>query len=210
MPPDETFQADLDRLAEFVEDVGDELQAEAVDDIVELTVRGDPHAMTGHRCSRGENRYVVAGHPALRFVIVAYVLSLTENIGAELDEGVAEAIADAEVDDEAIRETAAEQLLDDVPRSQMRSLQSYCYQFVSGSSHQTTMMTNERGSFTTYIVSRDIYPYEETFGIQDFADATRAVVSAGERGSRLLGGTVVVNVDPEAPAQSEIELNFGW
>lgn len=211
MPDPETFDKTLEKLAEYVEDIGDELHEKSDPNILDITVQGQEYSLTGHRCVRGDNRYIVAGHPELRSVSIVYLLSVQNNLAIDLEPEIARAVVDKEFEDEEeLLQEAAEKLLDDVPRHQMRSFESYCYQFISGGTHETSFITNNAESFIAFVVSNDIFPYEDSFGIRDFYDALKPVVSAGERGSRLVGHTVYLDVDEDSPEDAQVELNFNW
>jgi len=211
MPDPNTFDETLGTLAEYIKDIGDELQEESEPNILDVTIRGQEYSLTGHRCVQGDNRYIVAGHPDLRSVSIVYLLSVQANLAADLDLEIAEAIVDEEYEEEEeMLQDAAERLLNQVPRGQMEAFESYCYQFISGEAHETSFITNEEESFIFFAVSNEIFPYEDSFEISDFYKALKPVVSAGERGSRLIGRTVYLDIDEESPGSTEIELNFNW
>lgn len=211
MPSPEKFDQTLETLAEYVEDVGDDIAERNVPNVLDATIGGTDYSLTGHRCTRGDSRYVVAGHPELRLVTVVYFLSIINNLAADLDNEVAESIVDEEYEDEdELRREAAEILLDRVPREEMDAFRSYCYLFISASTHETSFFSNEDGSLLLFGVGDDIFPYEESFGISDFYDAVRTTVSTGERGNRLVSRSVFIEVDEESPEETEVTLNFNW
>jgi len=211
MPDPETFNQTLETLAKYVEDIGDELHEESEPNVLNITVQEKEYSLTGHRCVRGDNRYIVAGHPELRYISIVYLLSIQANLAEDLDPEIARAVVDKEPkDEEELLQEAAKQLLDDIPRQQMRTFESYCYQFISGDSHETSFIRNDSESFIFFAVSNDIFPYEESFEISDFYDAVKPVSAAGERGSRLIGRTVFFDVDEDSPEDTRIEFNFNW
>jgi len=206
-----TFDDTLETLATYVEDVGDELHEAYVSDIATVTIREQDYSLVGHHCGRADNRYIVAGHPDFRFVTIAFFLSVQNNLAADLEPDIAEAIVDEEYDDkQELLNNAAEKLLDQVPEKQMETFKSYCYQFISGSTYETTFVTNEEESLTLFATSHDIFPYEDSFEISDFYRASQTVVSSGERGSRLIGRTVYLDIDESNPEGTSIEFNFNW
>lgn len=211
MPDTETFDAALAELANYIVDIGDELQEESAPNILNITVQDKEYSLTGHRCVRGDNRYIVAGHPELRSISIVYILSIQSNLAADLDPEIADVLVDNELEeDEELLQNAAEKLLDEVPREVMRSFESYCYQFISGGSHETSFITNEENSFILFVVSNEIFPYEESFSISEFYDSLRSVISAGERGSRLVGRSVYLDIDEDSPEETSVEFNFDW
>jgi hypothetical protein len=211
MPDPETFDKTLEVLASYSEDLGDEVYEKSIPNVLEVTIQDQEYSLTGNRCLREDNRYIIAGHPDLRFVSAVYLLSIKNNLASDLDLDTAEAIAGEDNGDEKeTRREAAEKLLDQIPRSDMNSFRSYCYQFISGASHETTFINNDSGSLLLFVVSRDIFPYEDSFGISDFSEAVRSVVSMGERGNRLVGRTLFLDVDEDRPEDSEVKSNFSW
>lgn len=211
MPSPENFQRTLDTLAEYTRDIGDWVEEESVPSLLGGTVRDQEYSLTGHQCRSGDSVYLIIVHPDLRFGSILYYFSILDNIGADLELETAEAIVDDEIDDEeTIREVAAETLLDGVDREEMDMLRSYCYQFISGPTHDTEFGNNESGSFTYFGTSHDIYPYEDSFGISDFYQAVRAAVGAGRRGNRLVSRSVYIDIDEESPEETKLEINFNW
>jgi len=211
MPDSKTFDNTLEKLAEYVEDIGHDLNEKLDPNILHITIQDQEYSLTGHRCEYSNNRYIVAGHPELRFSSIVYILSLQSNLAADLEPEIARAIVDEEYEDEEdLLHEAAEKLLDDVSRQQMASFESYCYQFISGGTHETSFITNDAESFVAFAISNDIFPYEGSFGIDKFYDAVKPVVSAGERGSRLVGHTVYIDTDDGSPEDAQVELNFNW
>jgi len=93
MPDQSEFDTTLNVLADYVEDIGDQILQENIENILTAEVKGEEYFLTGHRCEGKENSiYIVAGHPDLRYFHVVYALSLGRNIGTRLDEEAIDAL----------------------------------------------------------------------------------------------------------------------
>ena len=190
MPEQEVFESTLNELASYVRDLGDKIRDERVEDLYTTTVGDITYTFTGHRCTDGENVYLVGGNPKLRYASVVYYLPVTESIGSMISDEIARTLAQEAVEEERAKEEAAEILLDRVPYRQMESLKEYVYTTVSGENHTTGTIVNEKDSLTAVTTSKLIFPYEESFGIQEFYSAVESTVNAGAKGKMVLGNTL--------------------
>ena len=211
MPSPEEFDETLEELADLVLDLGHEIEERSVPNIVDITIRGEEYSLTGHRCAHNDSRYLVAGHQDLRPVTIAYILSITRNLALEMEVDVANSMVEGQFEEEDdLLSAATENLMDQVARNEMATFESYCYQFISDDTHETALFKNDLETVTGFVVSNDIFPYEDSFGISDLYQAVRSVVSSGERGSKLVRRSVFLDIDEESPEESEIEINLGW
>lgn len=212
MPDSKDLEETLDQLAKQVEDTGDEVLETHVPDLIEVTVRNnEDYSMHGHRCRTGQNHYYIAGHPDLRFVAVVYFLSIRDNIAQDLEHEIAEGIVEQEYEDDIdLHLKAADALLEKVPRSDMDTFESYSYQFIAGGPYETTLEKDESGNVVLMAVGREIFPYEPSYGISDLYESVQTVVSVGERGMRLIGRTIYLDVDHESPNNTELKFNYNW
>lgn len=211
MPTPEEFEDTLDQIARFVEETGDEIEQESIDDLFTMEIRGEDYSFRGHRCTDGELIYLIAGHPDHRFMSILYFLSVTMNTANLLDAEIAQAVVgESSGDERELREEAAEKLLNQIPRSDMEALKSYVYMFVSGGTHETNIYSNEQGSIEGFHTAKMIFPYEDSFNIREFYDSVTSVTGTGERGNRLLSRSIFIDKDDEVPSETELNLNFSW
>lgn len=208
------FNSTLELLSDYVDQIGDDVIEEGVDDLLAVNIDEEDVWLTGHRCDSGDQIYVVGGHPDLRMMGVVYFFSLKRNLGHLLDDQITTSVLNDEDikpnEDEEREEKAAEILLDKINRDEMAALRNYAYMMISGSSHETHIYETDSGSITGFNIATMIFPYERSFGIKEFYDAVQTVTEVGERGNRLLSRTTMIDKDEDDPAKSRINLNFGW
>jgi len=206
-----SFQRRLKKVKEYVLEIGDVVEESGVDDLIEVEWGNEDYILSGHRCSSGNEIYLVAGHPEIQPLLVFYFLSLTQNVGDQVDEETAKAILEEAPEDEIeMSRQAGETLLDKVPRDKMESLKNYTYMYISGSSHSSYLYTNENDSLIGFHTDRLVFPSDGEIQIDDFYDAVVRVIESGSRGSKVLNSSVFVSKDESSPENSQIRLNFGW
>jgi hypothetical protein len=217
MSNQEAFETALDKTADYVEGIGDEVVEENVDSIIEGLVRGEHYSLTGHRCrSNVESTYLVAGHPEFRFFSVTYFFSLNEYVGSQLPNEILDEIIDQVANEPEQTGTgskhriAGRELLNDVSEQDMAALESYLFMFISGGTNVTHIQTADSGAVTGFVVSTDCFPFEEAFSIRDFSDAVKRTVTGGRRGNKLVERTVFVEPDEKKELEARVKLNFGW
>lgn len=209
------FEATLDTLAEYIVDLGDEIVARDVDDLISMTIGDEEYDLVGHRCRDRDSIYLVGGHPDTRPMVVIYLLSLSRNIGSSLEETIATELAkeheDYEEGDEPdVPYLAGEVMLNKLPREKVEALTTYAYLFTSGGNHDTFIFRNEADVITGFNTNKLFFPFEDSFGIREFYETLQPVVTYGRRGNRVLSRAVVVEVNEDDPIETEIDINLGW
>lgn len=205
------FDSTLDKVAEYVVEIGDEIVSRDVDDLFSMTFQDEEYQYKGHRCSANGDIYLVAGHPDLRHMVVVYFFSVSRTAGNRLDQATVEELVDEDYESEDnMRMAAGEHLLNDISRGDMEAFINYVFMFTSSGDHETFIHRNENDAFTAFHTSKLIFPYDEPFGISNFYDGVQAVMSSGERGSRMVSRAIYVNEDRDDPENTEIEVAFNW
>lgn len=206
----EQFEEVLDNLSRYVQKINDEITAESVEGIAEITYHGEQIELTGHRCIHGAHIYTVAGHPEIEYFNIGYLISLAQNIGNRLPDGIVQRlVTDLDgVELEDARYQAGVQLLDQVQRQSMDSFKLGLFLIASNTSTATTLENNDEGSLLAYSVSKKIFPYQEDFTISDFEEAAQTVVSTGSRARSVLARGIHLNVDQERPERTELTLSI--
>lgn len=208
------LHATLDLIENYVTDMGHTVDQDFVDELFAVEVENESVWLTGHRCHKEDQVYVVGGHPDLRFMPVVYFFSLTNDIGQFLNDEVVDNLiteSDLDVDEDLPpEEEAATYLLSKLDRSEMDSLQNYLQTMITGTTHETQLYTTSSGILEGFNIGKRIFPYERDFGISEFNDAVRTVTEGGARGDRLLRRTININQLEEEPGEVDISLNFNW
>jgi len=220
MPKSAEFSNTLDLIAEYVQEIGDTIEDEYVEELFAIEIQDEDYWLTGHRCSTEDAVYVVAGHPQLRLMSVAYFFSLQNNVAYQLDKDTTDALleesgieVEAEEDDEQEfleKIEAAKILLNRIDKEEMSAIENYIYMMISGGDHETQIYNTDSGVITGFNTANLIFPYERSFGIKEFYETVQSTIESGQRGNRLLGRTMIVRKDKEDLTESRIELNFGW
>lgn len=213
MPSPEEFELALTEIREYVEAVGDKVVDERVEGIITTEFFDEEKTFIGHRCESGDGpTYIVAGHPDHRFFLIGYFLSIRQNLANEISEEAARKVLESrEVDGEdAPKLQAIDVLLSEMSEQNMETLTSYLYLMLSSSTVGVNLYFTDDGIIDFYNVGRQIHPYEEKFGLQDFYDALTAVENIGEMGSRLVGRTIWLDTSGNSPEEYSIHLNFDW
>ncbi|MEZ3143029.1 hypothetical protein [Halobaculum sp. MBLA0143] len=189
----------LDRIATYVTDVGDAVTETNVDELLGFTNdHGEEYMMRGHRCTAEEHIYLIAGHPELRFVVVAYQYDIRASLADELNDTAVEALIedsenDFEDEPDANRQMAAvEQLFE---RAQRRELSDFHYRLarLSSGSETTVDFIGQSLTETRYIVITErLFPYEQRFSIEQFAACRSRVVSLGDTVQSAVGRAVSI------------------
>lgn len=209
MPNRENFDNVLTQLAQFAEDIGDEVVIESDPQII---VREDGEReeteYIGHSCTHGNTVYFVAGLPEQRYVEIIYPYSLLQNIANHLSPAVAQGVVDDNYEEtEDVRMEAAESLLNDVPQEKMDYFRSHLYLTISGGTYATNVQSNNDGSLTFIEICKNIFPFEDSFDISSYNDSVQLVASAGTRAQNVINNTVYIYQDDENPEESEIVIN---
>lgn len=211
MSTSESFEAELDLIANYVEDIGHRVHEKTVPNLITGTLNGTEYSYFGHRCEAERGRYLVVAHPEFRYMSVIYLLSVTQNLAEDLDGEIAEALVNKDFEDvQEAREQAAKILLEGVDRRHMDSLKTYIFMFMSGGNQEVMLSTNKSGTLDGFTVETQFFPYEESFNIQEFYEAVRTTVHAGNRGSWLLPRSLVIATDEENPEETELQIDLNW
>lgn len=210
VPTESEFEATLDQLKEYVEDLDDLITHERAEGIVTYASErdGEEYAFTGHRCMHEDSTYLIAGHPKFRFVSILYYLSIRKFISSSISEELAESIVDQELEDENLFNEAYEVLLENTPAEEIEAVSTYLYMMVSSGDQDTSVGINDGDPLDIVAISSHTFPYEQSFGISDFYDTKRSVLSAGERMNELISKTIYLNLDESNPEDSKLNFNY--
>lgn len=173
----------LDQIATYVTDIGDIVAEAHVDDLLRFTKgRDEQYRLRGHRCEFNGFTYYVAGHPELRFAVVAYQYDIHAGLAEELDDAAVEALTDGSEDDpDKDREMAAvERLFERADRKELSDLW-YRLGRLSAGSETAVDLTGQAPAETRHVfVSEQLFPYEQRFSVERFAACRSRLGSLSE------------------------------
>lgn len=213
MPSQSELEVTLDKISDHVRDLHDEISEENVEAVVvyEDDDGGDLYDFIGHRCSRKDNTYVIAGHPEFEFMTVLSFTSITGYVMTGISEEEADDIINEELKEDANKQRiAALKLLDQIDPDTMEALKSYLYMMASGENYMIDIQTTDQESIDFITTGSKIFPYHDGFGIKDLDTAITSVVNSSEKLIKLIPRTIALSVPGEESEEYELGFNFGW
>lgn len=172
----------LDQISTYVIDTGDAVKQSHAEGLLNFTTDFDEsYALRGHRCTANEAVYLVAGHPELRFVVLAYPYYLHAGLADGLDDEVIEELTDEKEDTrETDRAVAAIKQLFADAEPELSALRYQLKRLSTGSDATVEFINEEPSGRQGIFIVQQLFPYEQGFSIEQFATCRSRVVSLGE------------------------------
>ena len=172
----------LDQISTYVIDTGDAVKQSHVGGLVNFVTDFDEsYALRGHRCTADEAVYLVAGHPELRFVVLAYPYYLRAGLADGLNDEVIKELTDEKDDTrETDRAVAAIKQLFADAEPELSALRYQLKRLSTGSDATVEFINEEPSETQGILIVQQLFPYEQRFSIEQFAACRSRVVSLGE------------------------------
>lgn len=183
----------LDQISTYVVDIGDAVEQSHAAGVMEfVSDHGESYSLDGHRCAADGNTYFVAGHPELRFVTLIYPYNLRVGLADRVEDRVVEELTTRPGESQAVE--ALGQLFADA-ETELSELRYRLRRLSSGSDAMVEFINQESVETRNVLVVQQLFPYEQSFSIEQFAACRSRVVSLGETVQAAIQRAVSVERD---------------
>lgn len=193
------FDVQLEEITDYVNRIGDEIVNRNVEGIIETGFQGEEYALTGHNCSHGNHIYVVAGHPALDYFQIYYLLSIKQNVAAQLN--TVEKY-DIQPDDDVI-----ESIINRSSSEDMDELQFKLYLEIASGDYAVSLTGTDGGALESVEINQKIFPESRSFDIASFNRAVQSTISGGSKARAILANALKISVDAEDPEKTQMRIS---
>jgi len=144
---------------------------------------------------------------------VIHFISMKGYMMTGIDEELASDILGEQADEQNnLIEHAADKLIENTPDDDLETMKSFIYMMVSAGDHETVMSleNDDEDAFDVITSESHIFPFEDDFGIKEFHNARRSVLTAGKRATKLVQRSIYLNVNEKTPTESKLHFDYNW
>lgn len=208
MPSEAEVSEVLDQLAEYVQQLGDEVVEREIE-VLTAEFGGEEITLTGHICVDDDLAYYIGAHPNLSGVFITFSYSLIDSIAVEIPEEHAIGVlnsADLTVEDGDPRPVAAQYLYQSNNAARAQDLARRLRIEKGEVETKLSIALNNYGYPESYNVEIMIFPYEEGFSIKEFYDAVTSVMETGRKMSEVVNAHISLSISEEDPRNTRVNI----
>lgn len=170
----------LDRIATYATDLRDTVVDSRVDGLMQYSDDGgESYRLDGHRFRADGSTYLVAGNPELRFVTLVYPYDIRTGFADDLRDGSEGVTDETRTQADETSEPVGD-LFGEVSSEAWSELRYRLRKLSVGSDALVEFIEDDPARTRRVVVVRSLFPYEQTFSIERFAECRSQTVSLGE------------------------------
>jgi hypothetical protein len=201
MSPSDSYYEGLSTVAEYVEQIGDEV-ADEID-----ATSDDGQQVDGFRCLHGTQPYVVIGSPQDQGMKIQFEVQLHTPLIPNVVQSDPDIASKIESQDEVEVEVTeqhhqqAQQLLasrlSSVDESNLMDVRQKLTEILSGTACGWEILPGDEPIILQFQVTKTIYPQSDEFNLPQFSDSVQTVISQGVAGHSFVASAYGLDTEED-------------